>query len=140
VIFAALYVESANGDLKFSAFEHNYGGVTLTGPWGESQRYFYNNKQFFCQTSASDSTNLPYAIFNDLFNHLSFLVSRWSGRMNSNVDVTAKSIAKFLILNNLSINGPLTKEISVYNSYDPTRLKNLEAKVQKSIDVFNATN
>ena len=55
-------------------------------------------------------------------------------------DVNDKSIAKFIILNNLSIDGAKTKDISVYNGYDKTKLKNLEDKVQKSIDVFNATN
>ena len=58
----------------------------------------------------------------------------------SGIEVTPSSIAKFLILNNLTINGPKIKDISVYNSYDPTRLKNLEDKVQKSIEVLNATN
>ena len=58
----------------------------------------------------------------------------------SGVEVTASSIAKFLIINNLTINGPTMKSINVYDSYDKTKLKNLENKVQKSIDVFNATN
>jgi len=60
--------------------------------------------------------------------------------MTSDVEVSAQSIAKFLILNNVTINGPNTKDISVYNSYDSTRLKNLETKVQKAIDIYNATN
>ena len=140
VVFAALYVESANGDIKMSAFEHNYGGVTLSSDkWGQGERYFNGNKQFFCLTSGNDSTTLAYACFNDLYNHLTFIVSRWKNRM-SGIEVTPSSIAKFLILNNLTINGPKIKDISVYNSYDPTRLKNLEDKVQKSIEVLNATN
>ena len=140
VVFAALYVESANGDLKMTAYESNYGGVTLSGgPWGSSETYFIGNKQFFCQTSTNNSTTLPYAVFNDLYNHLKFIVARWKNRMGS-VEVTPSSIAKFLIINNLTINGPKTKENSVYNSYDKTKLKNLEEKVKKSIDVYNATN
>ena len=144
-IFAALYVESANGDLKFSAFEHNYVGVTLSGwasesGYGASAASFIGNKQFYCQTSENDKTNLPYAIFNDLFNHLVFIVERWKLKMTSDVEVTAKSIAKFIIINNLTINGPNTKDMSVYSSYDKDKLKQLEDKVQKSIDVYNATN
>jgi hypothetical protein len=122
-----------------TAYENNYAGVTLDGGVWPNEIYFKNNKQFFCQTSANDSTTLPYAVFNDLYNHLKFIVARWKDRMGS-VELTASSIAKFLIINNLTINGPKMKEISVYNSYDKTRLKNLENKVQKSIDVFNATN
>ena len=140
VVFAALYVESANGDIKMSAFENNYGGITLSSvKWGAGERYFNGNKQFFCLTSSNESTNLPYACFNDLFNHLSFIVARWKNRMGG-IEITPTSIAKFLILNNLTINGPLIKDISVYNSYDPTKLKNLEGKVKKSIEVLNATN
>jgi hypothetical protein len=56
------------------------------------------------------------------------------------VEVTASSIAKFLIINNLTIKGPMMKDMSVYNSYDKTKLKNLEDKVKKSIDVYNAIN
>ena len=140
VVFAALYVESANGDIKMTAYESNYGGVTLSGgKWGSSETYFIGNKQFFCQTSANDSTTLPYAVFNDLYNHLKFIVARFKDRMNG-VEVTASSIAKFLIINNLTINGPKMKDISVYNSYDKTKLKYLEDKVKKSIDVYNAIN
>jgi hypothetical protein len=140
VVFAALYVESANGDLKMTAYENNYGGVTLSGgKWGASSKFFDNNKQFYCQTSANDSTTLPYAVFNDLYNHLKFVVGRFKDRM-SGVEATASSIAKFLIINNLTINGPTMKSINVYDSYDKTKLKNLENKIQKSIDVFNATN
>jgi hypothetical protein len=140
VVFAALYVESANGDIKMTAYESNYGGVTLSdGAWGSSETYFIGNKQFFCLTSANDSTILPYAVFNDLYNHLKFIVGRWKSRMGS-VEVTASSIAKFLIINNLTIKGPMMKDMSVYNSYDKTKLKNLEDKVKKSIDVYNAIN
>jgi hypothetical protein len=141
VVFAALYVESANGDIKMTAYESNYGGVTLSGgPWGNAgKRFFEGNKQFFCQTSANDSTTLPYAVFNDLFNHLSFVVARWKDRMSS-VEITSTSIAKFLIINNLTIDGPKMKDMGVYTTYDNTRLKSLEDKVQKSIDVYNATN
>jgi len=140
VIFAAMYVESANGNSKLTAYENNFAGVTLTGDWGSSSTYFKGNKQFFCQTSANDSTNLPYAVFDDLTNHLIFLINRWRNRMTSDVEVTAKSITKFLIINNLTIDGPKMKSLDVYNSYDPTKLKNLEDKVQKSIEIFNATN
>jgi hypothetical protein len=56
------------------------------------------------------------------------------------VEVTASSIAKFLIINNLTIKGPMMKDMSVYNSYYKTKLKNLEDKVKKSIDVYNAIN
>lgn len=141
VVFAAMYVESANGDTKITAYENNFAGVTLSGgDWGPGSQYFNGNKEFFCQTSAGDSTNLPYAVFDDLKNHLTFIINRWNKRMTADVEVTAKSIAKFLILNNLTIDGPKTKSVDVYTSYDPTRLKNLETKVQKAIDVFNATN
>jgi hypothetical protein len=140
VVFAALYVESANGDLNMTSFENNFAGVTLTGQWGSSDISFKGNKQFFCQTSESDKTTLPYAVFDDLYNHLNFVVNRWKLKMTTDVTVDAKSIAKFIILNNLTINGPNTKPLSVYTSYEATKLKNLEDKVQKAIDVFNATN
>jgi len=140
VIFAAMYVESANGNSKITAYENNFAGVTLTGDWGSTSTYFKGNQQFFCQTSANDSTTLPYAVFDDLANHLTFLINRWRFRMTSDVEINAKSITKFLIINNLTIDGPKMKGNEVYNTYDPTKLKNLEDKVQKSIDVFNATN
>jgi hypothetical protein len=43
------------------------------------------------------------------------------------VEVTASSIAKFLIINNLTIKGPTIKASSVYDSYDKTKLKNNES-------------
>lgn len=140
IIFAALYVESADGDSKITAYENNFAGVTLTGPWGPSQRYFNGNKSFFCQSSSNDSTTLPYAVFDDIKNLITFIANRWNGRMTTDIAVTPESITKFLILNNLTIDGNKIKSVDVYNSYDPTKLKNLEAKVKKSIDVFNATN
>ena len=140
ITFAAMYVESANNNSKFTAYEHNYAGVTLDGGKWPNQVYFSGNKQFFCQTSASNTTTLPYAVFDDIQNHLKFILSRFDKKMTSDVEVTAKSIAKFLILNNLTIDGPKTKSIDVYTTYDPTKLKTLEDKVQKAIDVFNATN
>ena len=36
------------------------------------------------------------------------------------------------VMNNLTINGPKTKENSVYNSYDKTKLKNLEEKEKQT--------
>ena len=129
VIFATLYIESGK-DNGFTAYENNFAGIDLSSNWGGSIKP-YIKQQFFCLTN--DKTTLPYAEFKDTYSLIEFLSIRWKDRMKG-VEVTPKSIAKFWI-ENLSSNKTPS---NVYDSFDKTKLSNLEAKIEKSIQTYNA--
>jgi hypothetical protein len=129
VIFATLYIESGK-DNGFTAYENNFAGIDLSSNWGDSIKP-YIKQQFFCLTT--DKTTLPYAQFTDSINLIKFLSKRWKDRMGG-VEVNSKSIAKFWI-ENLSSNRT---SANVYDSFDKTKLSNLETKIEKSIQTFNA--
>jgi hypothetical protein len=133
VIFATLYIESANGDIKMTAYENNYAGITLTDSWGAAgNQYFGGNQQFFCLETSDGKFVAPYAVFDDLTNCVSLLVARWGSRMVNVPDASAASITDFWV-NNFS-----SKTTSV--TLSPTDKSNIQAKVQKAIDIFNASN
>jgi len=133
VIFATLYIESANGDIKLTAYENNYAGITLTNSWGAAgNQYFGGNQQFFCLETSDGKFVAPYAVFDDLLNCVSLLVSRWKSRMVILPNVDASTITDFWV-NNFS-----SKTTSV--TLSATDKSNIQAKVQKAIDIFNASN
>jgi hypothetical protein len=129
VIFATLYIESGK-DNGFTAYENNFAGIDLPSNWGGSIKP-YIKQQFFCLTN--DKTTLPYAEFKDAYSLIEFISIRWKDRMGG-VEVNSKSIAKFWI-ENLS---PNRTSSNVYDSFDKTKLSNLETKIEKSIQTFNA--
>ena len=130
-VFAALYLESST-TTGFESYENNYAGIDLTQSWGESGKYFNSNQQYFCLKS--DTTTLPYAVFDDLTNNVVMLLERWKGRMGIVPNNTAKEITKFWILNF----GATQKDLNVYTGMDATKLSNIESKVKKSIDLVNS--
>ena len=129
VIFASMYIESAN-DSGFECYENNFAGIDLSSNWGDSIKNQIT-QQFYCLSA--DKTVLPYAQFRSLGDLIKFLGLRWEQRMG-NVTVNEKSIAQFWI-ENLSANRTNS---NVYSTFDKTVLQNLEGKVKKSIDTFNA--
>ncbi len=129
VIFASMYIESGNGS-GFECYENNFAGIDLSSNWGDSIKNQIT-QQFYCLTS--DKTVLPYAQFRSLGDLIKFLGLRWERRMGG-VTVDGPSIAKFWI-ENLSANRTNS---NVYETFDKTVLNNLEEKVKKSIDTFNA--
>jgi len=130
-VFAALYLESST-TTGLESYENNFAGIDLSQSWGTSSRYFSGNEQFFCLKS--DTTTLPYAVFDDLSNNVRLLIERWKDRMGNVPNNSAKEITKFWILNF----GANQNQSNVYTSMDPTKLSNIEAKVQKSIDNVNS--
>jgi hypothetical protein len=130
-VFAALFLESST-TTGLEAYENNFAGIDLSQSWGTSSRYFNGNEQFFCLKS--DTTTLPYAVFDDLSNNVRLLIERWKDRMGNVPNNSAKEITKFWILNF----GANQNQSNVYTSMDPTKLSNIESKVQKSIDNVNS--
>ena len=135
VLFAAAYLNTGDGN-KFTAVENNYFGISLspqqqTQKWGSIESYFAPNKNYYCSPS-----NISYATFSDLGSSISFVSSKWGGRI-SEVELTKESITKFLILNN---NSSVKRDDSVYDTYDPTQKSNLENKVQKAMTDYASIN
>ena len=128
LVFATIYLGSSNGT-ELETKENNYSGVDLLQNWGQTGLSYFN-QQFYC-----NSSNTPYAIFSDLSKHVEFLIARFSGKINLLPDITAKEIVKFYTLY-FSANQ---KNIDVYNNLvqnNPSQLSQMEANVQKSIDLF----
>jgi hypothetical protein len=130
VVFAALYLESGT-ETGFEAYENNFSGVELNENWGNNSTYFSGNQQFFCLSSGGYTT--PYAVFNDLNSNVYILLLRWKDRMFNLKDNSAKEITKFWIIND----GAVKKNENVYTTMPETSLKDLEEKVQKSINIWN---
>jgi hypothetical protein len=128
LVFATIYLGSSNST-ELQTKENNYSGVDLSQYWGETGLKLFN-KQYYC-----NSSDVPYAIFSDLSKHVEFLIARFSGKISLLPDITAKEIVKFHTLY-FSANQ---KNIDVYNNLvqnNPSQLSQMEASVQKSIDLF----
>ena len=131
-VFAALYLESGTST-GLEAYEYNFAGIDLSNFWGEgSSSQFNSNKQFFCLKS--ETTMLPYAVFDDLANTIKLLLERWNNRMFNVASSSEKDIAKFWILNM----GANILPDNVYTGMGSTQLTSIEDKVKKSIDIWNA--
>ena len=128
LVFAAIYLGSSNGT-ELETKENNYSGINLLQYWGNPGLTYFN-QQYYCSSS-----NVPYSIFSDLSNHISFLIARWKDRVTELPNITSKEIVKFYTLY-FSANQ---KNIDVYNKLvqdNPSQLSQMEASVQKSIDLF----
>jgi hypothetical protein len=128
LVFATIYLGSSNGT-ELETKENNYSGVDLLQNWGQTGLSYFN-QQFYC-----NSSNVSYAIFSDLPKHVAFLIARFSGKISLLPSITAKEIVKFYTLY-FSANQ---KNIDVYNNLvqnNPSQLSQMEASVQKSIDLF----
>jgi len=128
LVFAAIYLGSSNGT-ELETKENNYSGIDLLQYWGNPGLTYFN-QQYYCSSS-----NVPYSIFSDLSNHISFLIARWKDRVTELPNITSKEIVKFYTLY-FSANQ---KNIDVYNKLvqdNPSQLSQMEASVQKSIDLF----
>ena len=130
-VFAALYLESSTST-GLEAYENNFAGIDLSSSWGPSKKYFEGNPNYFCLKS--DTTTLPYAVFDDLNNNVTLLLEKWKNSMIILPNVSAKEITKFWIL----YFGANQNNPNVYSQMDPTQLSNIESKVQKSLDIWNA--
>ena len=128
-LFAALYLESGTST-GFDAYENNFAGIDLSKSWGDSEIYF-GGTNYFCLKS--DTTTLPYALFDDLTNNITILLEKWKNSMVVLPNNSAKEITKFWIL----YFGAKQNDSNVYTTMDPTQLSNIESKVQKSLDIWN---
>jgi hypothetical protein len=118
-VFAALYLESATST-GLEAYENNFAGIDLSNNWGPSKEYFQSNPNYFCLKS--DTTTLPYAVFDDLGKNIELLLARWKDRMINLPNISAKEITKFWIL----YFGAKQNNENVYSQMDPTQLSNIE--------------
>ncbi len=128
LVFAAIYLGSSNGT-ELETKENNYSGIDLLQYWGNTGLNLFN-EQYYCSSS-----NIPYSIFSDLPKHVAFLIARWKDRVKQLPEITSKEIVKFYTLY-FSANQ---KNIDVYNNLvqnNPSQLSQMEANVQKSIDLF----
>jgi hypothetical protein len=124
-VFSSIYLTSYNGT-GFKSNNNNFIGLNIEENWGDSP---YFRKSFFCT-----SENKPYATFDNIDNSILFLVERWKNRMVSLPDnSTEKEIAKFWIINFAS---NTSGRESVYNSYPPADLSNLEVKIKDAISQY----
>lgn len=130
VVFAAFYLESGSEN-GFEAYENNFSGIQIDQNWGNISE-FVGNEQFFCLKSGNFTA--PYAVFNDINSNTRMLITRWYNRMHNLTNNSAKEIAKFWILNNSAVKKP----DNVYTSMTEADIKNIEEKVQKSINIWNS--
>ena len=124
VIFSAMYLTSGT-DQQFEAKENNFAGIKLNEYWGEISKMF-KGEQYYCSANQK-----PFATFQTPLNNIEFLIERWGKRIGNTASYTAKDITKFWI-----INEDATQKLpNVYSSMDTFQLGQIEAEVQKAIDI-----
>jgi hypothetical protein len=131
-MFARIYYISG-GENIIESYANNFAGVALNEDWGPSEVNFSKSKKFFCTPD-----NTPLVYFDTLNDQLDFMFKRWGGypsalKLQNNVT----DITKFVLITAFS--SDFTKGQEAYKSYIGTeQLKNSEAIVQKSIDLYNS--
>ena len=129
-MFARIYIITG-GESIIEAYENNFTGISLEKDWGPSQSYFSSRKKYYCTPS-----NIPIVYFDSLNSHLDFMFARWQNYPSSlNLQDNVTDITKFVIITQLA-DFEIGK--SIYNSSAPEFLKNVEAIVQSSINLFNS--
>jgi hypothetical protein len=133
-IFVALYLESGTAT-GFEAFENNFAGITLDQNWANQSRFFNDNSEYFCLKS--DTTTLPYAVFDDISNNISVLIERWYLRTGSITSIDASTLTKFWAINR---RANTSEGQSAYNQLETqtATLSNLVAKAQKALDIWKS--
>ena len=138
-IFAQMYLQGGK-NTTVSGLENNFIGIDLNSNWGPNEVYFseiQNNKpvgKYFC--ISRNERIVPFPKFDSIDKNIEFLYSRWRERAGLISQVTAEEIAIFV---NTNIK-PSGASPSNWFAFDEKSRKEITAKVQTSIDVYNAAN
>jgi hypothetical protein len=132
-MFARIYVISG-GESIIESYENNFAGIGLDVDWGPSSVYFSSKKKYFCTP-----TNTPLVYFDSLDSQLNFMFARWENYPSSlNLQDNVTDITKFVVITQ---DSDFKKGEDGYKAYvGSENLKNLEAIVQTSINLFNSVN
>ena len=133
-VFAKMYLSSSNGS-NLQTKANNYSGTDLTSKWGATgDKYF--TKKYYCDSSGSNDgkTQTPFVFFNNVEDHINFLIERYTNRVSMIKSINAKDITKFLILYS---DNSIPKNEDEYTTMNPTDILNIESRVQEAINVFN---
>jgi hypothetical protein len=130
-MFARIYFISG-GENIIESYANNFAGITLNQDWGPSEAYFSKSKKFFCTPAKN-----PMVYFDTLNDQLNFMFERWRGYPTSlKLQNNVTDITKFVVI---TLSADFTIGQNNYNAYVGTNeLKNFEAIVQKSIDLYNS--
>jgi hypothetical protein len=130
-IFARIYFVSG-GENIIESYANNFAGITLNQDWGPAESYFSKTKKFFCTPEKN-----PMVYFDTLNDQLNFMFARWRNYPTSlKLQNNVTDITKFVII---TLSADFTTGQNNYNAYVGTdQLKNFEAIVRKSIDLYNS--
>jgi hypothetical protein len=134
VVFCQMYLNSSTGS-KFQTKANNYSGVELNSYWGQAGDNNFT-KKYYCDSSNSTNgeSQTPYVFFESINKNIDFLISRYTNRIGKINSISAKDIAKFLIL---YTDSTIPTNENVYTSMNSTDLSNIESNVQAAINDYN---
>ncbi len=132
VVFSVFYIFSSTKNDTIEGYGYNFSGVKLNNAWNSGAKF---KTEYFCYNDGKN--NLPYAIFTSLEDNIDLLLNRWKLRMGDVPDLKPETIAKFWFINKDSIKLTDTA-YDIYKDKNKTELSNIESKIKKGLQLFNA--
>jgi hypothetical protein len=138
IIFCSFYLTSGN-KTGFSAVNNNFASIDLTTDWAETSNFF-NKNSYVC---LKNNVNIvkPFALFDSLKNSISFLINRWSIRLNQlslneKLQLKSEEALKFWVIN---IESDSNVGQENYNNINIEEKKIMEQRISQGINIFSVT-
>jgi hypothetical protein len=133
LLFIFFYLDSGN-PTGFSAYENNFGSVSLTETYGPSFANFIN-KKYFC-VSKSNNTNVPTVSFPKIEDFVDFAISKINPSIGSySVNRSLQNAVKQYVNLWASV-----RNSSVYNKLTEQDKTNIENKAKQGLQIFDSIN
>jgi hypothetical protein len=133
LLFIFFYLDSGN-PTGFSAYENNFGSVSLTETYGPSL-VNYIDKKYFC-VSKSNNTNVPTVSFPTIEDFVDFAISKINPSIGSySVERSLQNAVKQYVNLWASVRNP-----NVYTKLTEQDKTNIENKARQGLQVFDSLN
>lgn len=130
-LFVFIYLDSGN-PIGFTAYENNFGSVSLTETYGPKFTTF-TNKKYFC-TTKSNNVNTPLVSFPTIDNFIDFTISKIKPSIGVVVsDPTIKNIVKQYVNLWATVRNP-----DVYKKLSEQNIIEIEKKADKGRELLNS--
>lgn len=138
IIFCSFYLTSGN-KTGFSATNNNLASIDLTSDWAQPSDFF-NKNSYVCLTNDTDVVK-PYAVFDSVNNAISFLVNRWSIRLNQlslneKLQLKSEEALKFWVIN---IESDSIVGQENYNNIGIEEKNIMQQRISEGINLFSTT-
>jgi hypothetical protein len=133
LLFIFFYLDTG-GQTGFSAYENNFGSVSLTETYGPTFINFID-KKYFC-VSKSNNTNVPTVSFPSVENFVDFAISKINPSIGSySTNRTLQNAVKQYVNLWAAVRNP-----DVYNKLTEQDKTNIENKARQGLQIFDSIN